>query len=440
MEPKIIKHQRGYLLIVAIIAIVVIGFIASILVSMYASSIKSTTNVLQSQQALYIAKAGLEIARRDLLKDGSTLTCNTLNIPDSCYPPGASNCLGRFSVTGSENVVTPDHTITSNISDSATVISLNSVTNLLPKGLITIDDEVIWYSQITGLQLQGVKRGVSGTTASQHLNSAPAAQNVCTLTSTAGVPTLTGNPNGKRILKEMIWKKDVNNSGGVGSLPGIITPVVVAVGYITLLSTSDIINPTVTIGSEKFPMSTIVSGGAVTLSNASHTKVGPAGTTIASSRNNFLDDISQNNSNITLDKLWGYFFFKSKTELKNDPSTTIISNCGAYNFDGASGTLWLTCNDFNPATNDVIGSVANPVTLISEQNVFLNHNFTINGIFYIMGNLRTQRAVTINGLTATEGYMRLRRAKNSYFNYQILEELGLFDQYNRYYTIWEDFE
>ncbi|MDR1057214.1 MAG: hypothetical protein LBL17_01375 [Coxiellaceae bacterium] len=454
MELKIIKHQRGYLLIVATIAIVIIGFVASILAYMYLTTTRSTTNILQADQALYIAKAGLEIARRNLLKSGSTLTCDDINISNACYPPGSANCTGYFSVIGEENNVTPSPTLGYAIDSSATTINLDSTTNLLSKGIVVIENEAIWYSNILGTQLLNVKRGILSTTAVSHVQSSQVTQNVCTITATASVKNLN-NPEGKRIIKEMLYK--TTSGGGVGSLPNDMTPALVSAGNVNLTGPSTCVhNNTVTFESENFAYSTIVSGSSVngvTLNNLAHTRVGEDDIVSSSSNpgggHTLRADIGYGEAvpGITSSLLWGYFFTKTKSEVRDDPSTTIVnsSNCNNGTFTQTyppGKILWVTQNcNFNP--QGTIGSTTNPVIIIIEGNVNASgRTAIINGLLYaIIGLGINNSSYTINGMAVAEGAINLNGSDiHIHYDPNILSGLGLLEsKYNHNYFTWEEF-
>jgi hypothetical protein len=453
MELNMIKHQRGYLLIVAIIAIVVIGFAAGIIVNMFITTNLATTNVLQSDQALYIAKAGLEITRRNLLKSGSTLACT--NISDNNvyrYPPNcettleAPKCKWCFKVKGDETNVT--RSLAGEIGATNTTINLNNVTDyLLPQGIVVIGQEAIWYPTKSGNQLLNVKRGILGTTAITHSSSSPVIQNICSLTATAGVPNLD-NPAGKRIIKETLWKKTGGSGGGgVGSLPGNITPTLVAAGNVSLTGSSAVHNTSVIVGGPGFAKSTIVSGSLVQINPNASTRVGPLDTSKnpptdkpASQPNNFLLDISQNETSINTSTLWGYFFTRTKSQIKNDPTTIKVDDCKNFDFQHATGTLWLTCNNFNPTGNYPIGTVSNPVTIIAEDNINATGNIIINGLLYVCQALSTNGSFKVNGIAVVEGAVNLNGSDDIYYDPNVLTALGLLgSQYDRYYATQEVF-
>lgn len=63
------SHQRGYLMVAAVILIVIVAFLAVALSTMLASNVSTTVNNLGSMQALYEAESGLEYGQRQLAVD-----------------------------------------------------------------------------------------------------------------------------------------------------------------------------------------------------------------------------------------------------------------------------------------------------------------------------------------------------------------------------------
>lgn len=445
MDTKIIKQQRGYLLIIAVILIVIVASIAVLLANMYTVIVRSNTNILQSDQALYIAKAGLEIARRDLLKSGSTLQCADINSSNSkytnaCYPPKATKCSGYFTVAGVANE--QSKTLATAITDiTSTTVNLSSTSGLLSSGVVVIENEAIWYSGISGTQLQNVARGALGTTASTHtIVGTNVFQNTCTLTSTAGVPSLSAptDTGGQRVAQDILWKTQTNG-GGLGTLPNNWTPGLVSAGTISLTGTSYVYNPSVNKNDPKFTGSTIVGGADVVFNQYSFTKVGD--NQIASQPRSLSADISQNNSNINTSTLWGYFFTQSKAAMQNNATVTKIDNCATYNYASASGTVWFNCTtgSFNP-NNVTMGTVNNPVVLIVNNNINMTGNVTINGLLYVINGLASSGTTTINGLVVAEGAVNLNNATGILFNTTVLTNLGLLKtNYSSYYMPQEVF-
>src|SRR5437867_10755982 len=61
------KHQRGFLLIVAIVLLVVASILAATMAFMVATSGSSASDNLRSGQALFLADSGLEYGRRSMV-------------------------------------------------------------------------------------------------------------------------------------------------------------------------------------------------------------------------------------------------------------------------------------------------------------------------------------------------------------------------------------
>lgn len=437
MELKINKNQHGYLLIVAIIAIVIIGVIAATVVNMYTVTVRSISDSSQSQAAFYIAKAGLEITRRDLLKTGATLTCSAITgaskYTAACYPPGSANCSGYFTVTGDEKNITT--TLSDAISSTTTTINVSNATNLTSSGIVVIDSEAIWYSGINGIQLQNVMRGSFNTSASSHISGSKVIQNTCALTATASIPTIT-NPDSQQTIQELLWKSGTGSGGINGMVPALI-----AAGSISLTGNSSINNSTVSsLTDPKIKGSTIASGGPVVLNGNANTTIGNG--TVVSSANKIGADINQNDSSINLSTLWGYIFTQSKTSVKNSSTTTIVGNCCNYDFANATGTIWVTCNNFNPSGNTTIGTLANPVVLIIDNNANISGNLTVNGLMYVTGCLSVTGNASANGMVAVEGAINLNGNGSINYNYQAISGANIgftSSAYSNYYVSQELF-
>ncbi len=442
MEHKVISEQRGYLLIVASVVIVIVGLVGAILVSMYLTALRSTSNILQADQALYIAKSGLEIARRDLLKISSSLRCQDINTTNAKYSkachalPGASGCSGRFSVWGEE--VNQTTILANSIDNRSTTINLASSSELLSVGVITIDDEVIWYSGIADNQLLNVKRGAFNSLATSHSAGSSVMQNICLLTSEAGVPDLD-NPEGKRVLQELLWKSthgtgDGNSGSGLGTVLAATSMVNFGGnGTISNLSVSGFDDPSI-VGS------TIACGAQVTFNGSAETNIGPSPGQVASTKQVRKADISSYNGNITTngDKLWHYYFSQSKNDLYTSLASQgkVVSNCNNYDYGSLTGTTWVNCN-FNPHGSVTIGSSTAPVTIIvNSNNVNISsNNIIIYGLIYVIGSNLSVQGLRLWGQIAVEGTVNINGSVN--FNYA---DFSSSSQYSDYYITREIFK
>jgi len=83
-HKRILKFQRGYLLIISIGIALVISIVAVLLINMFGGSIKSTENISESNSAFFVATSGLQLAKRDIIEldkrctdiNGNTLYTN----------------------------------------------------------------------------------------------------------------------------------------------------------------------------------------------------------------------------------------------------------------------------------------------------------------------------------------------------------------------------
>ena len=448
------KPQQGFLLIVAITTILIVGFVIGVVAYIYTGSTKSNTNTIRANQAFYIALSGLEIAKHDLLKPGTTLTCsditNNSKYTNICFPPESSMCQGYFTVTGDETTETTQ-LLAPITSPTTTTIRVNNISGLLPEGIVVIDNEAIWYSGITSgsgwwgggyLQLQNVNRGTLNTQATTHNQGATVTQNVCALTATASIPSII-KPHEKRVIQEFLWKNRVNSGEDLGvpnnPIPDGITPSLISAQTISLANNATVRNPLVTLNGSNFTGSTIVSAANVNLKNNAKTKVGTNNTTASTSKH-YRADIMQHNNNITTvgDALWHHFFTQSKASI--EASSTKVNNCSAYDYANASGTVWFNC-DFSPPNNITIGSTDNPVTLIVNGNINSNSNAMVNGFIYVMHEFSPGGTFEINGLIVAEGAINLRNNVDINFNSAVLSALGLLTEtkYSKYFISKEVF-
>lgn len=421
MEP-FLTHQRGYLMVIAIIIIVIVGFAAGMLAYMFVGQSTATSETLQAKSALYIAASGLEIAKRDLVVNG--VQCTTINGTTKYTNAALFN--GQFTIVGdgkivvgmlNQNITNSTSTIplayttlSTSITADATTIPLVNATILPSSGTVNIDKEMVSYTSISGNALQNVmrgtigtaaashangtmvmsgfsnngviwidselinyagidgnvlqnaKRGSFGTAASAHLAGAVVSQNQCVLTATGGVPTIAATAD-KRTLQQVLPGAAFSTGGG-----SLISSTLVSIGTVQMSGTSFVINPSVTASSENFPGSTITSASTVSIIGASGTKISDGSNLIQSSgAGNINADIQQNNSTI---------------------SSNISSPDYLFNkfFSSPPDTGQALVNDVKATANVVINS--NPATIANDLNNVNNYGKTVwvNGGIQLTGN------------------------------------------------------
>lgn len=210
-----IASQRGFLMLLAVVVIIIIGFIGLAASFMFTASVRSSADHLKSTQSLYLADAGLEQATYKLL--ASTLTnrsaCSGLNVNNTL---GA----GSYLTTGTSNYVSAATTLNGALSAIATTIPVVNTAGYQSSGRIMVDRELINYADISGNNFVGAIRGVDGSVAVAHATGVPVGQYQCTLDSEGGVPNLSapanpGDPIGKRTLRQAVQLQEAWAVGGI---------------------------------------------------------------------------------------------------------------------------------------------------------------------------------------------------------------------------------
>jgi Tfp pilus assembly protein PilX len=127
-KRRSLSGQKGYLLVVAMLLIVFIGFLGVAVVSFFNSGSTATTSNSQADKALYLAESGIEHANR---------------------------LVPAFTVT----------TLSGAITNAVTIIPVvaNGTTNFPTSGRIKIDQESINYTGKTTNSFTGATRGVNSS-------------------------------------------------------------------------------------------------------------------------------------------------------------------------------------------------------------------------------------------------------------------------------------
>jgi Tfp pilus assembly protein PilX len=213
-------HQRGYLVMLLAIMIVIVGFIATTATSLFYGGAFSTSAHLQSDEALYLAEAGLEHATHQLLEATVTSRVACANLGTTPINNSLGN--GEYSVTSSGSTLyaggaTVASTLTSAIASNSTSIPVSSTTPYAPVGRIMIDKERINYGGVTATSFTNLTRGVDSTVAVAHASGTTVGQYLCNLTSQGGVPSLA-SAQGMRVLQNYIQLQEAfavgDSSGG----------------------------------------------------------------------------------------------------------------------------------------------------------------------------------------------------------------------------------
>ena len=193
--------QRGFLLIVAIVLVVVVAAGIAALGGMLASDVKSSTGSLGSAQALYLAESGLEVEQ---LRWGQNL-----NWYRSSTDPNPSAAAAQAAGPGSFTVYSnlPATLLRARIFAADTTITVYSTDRFPTSGTLQIEEdltasgEFVKYTGISGNTFTGVTRGqaqgispVIPSTAGPHPRS-DAVYPVTTLSTVGGLPASCTTPN-----------------------------------------------------------------------------------------------------------------------------------------------------------------------------------------------------------------------------------------------------
>jgi len=186
------KNQQGFLMIVAIFLIMVIGSLGVAVAYMIASGALQNNNLTQSEMAFNLANSGLEKATRFLATPlltgaNSRITCGSLignsDLTNSNFGDGEFTVT---TLTGSPSYASS--TLNGALTASAKFLTLANTTGFAETGRIIIDTERINYSAISGNNLIGLIRNTDNTIAAAHANGSSAAQYQCSLDSIVSVP------------------------------------------------------------------------------------------------------------------------------------------------------------------------------------------------------------------------------------------------------------
>jgi Tfp pilus assembly protein PilX len=204
------KNQRGVLLIGAVILIVVMSILVTTIAKNTINMMQKTSEQIDATDAFYIANAGLQRAGYAVINPNidSRVACQNITGHDNFSDVTFSN--GQFNVTGT--VLSSTQTLSTNITNSQTMIPLLSITGLADYGKAMVEREIISYSAVStdsascggnASCILDAKRGQDGSPAKAHGFGATLSQAQCHLESTGAVPSLA-NPLAKRIVSSEI--------------------------------------------------------------------------------------------------------------------------------------------------------------------------------------------------------------------------------------------
>jgi len=222
-----LHRQRGYLMIVAVILILLVGTLSATMVSLFVGSATATNNFTQSNNTYYLAEAGFEETARLLLTPtltGSNGRIACASISSNSNLTNTSFGSGTFTATTvSGSPVYVSTTLSSAINSSVTTIPVASTSGFAAAGRIVIDGEVINYGGTSGgNSFIGVQRGANENYNTPHASGAPVAQYQCNVNVTAGIPNLT-SPLYQRTIQQSLQLQEGWAAGAVSGSNFVFT-------------------------------------------------------------------------------------------------------------------------------------------------------------------------------------------------------------------------
>lgn len=189
------KQQRGYLLLIASVIIVIFALLSAALVRMYTSNSGSVINVQASSKAYSLANAGVE--DNAYLLSQLSATCN------GAYQSTISSfSTGEYHYKCSQTMGSTS--LSSSIGSNDTSLDVASTAGFASAGAILVDAEVIYYNKIVGNSFQGLRRGQESSASSAHSSGALVTQFEYIITGEGGVPNLTSNAFANRQIDQAV--------------------------------------------------------------------------------------------------------------------------------------------------------------------------------------------------------------------------------------------
>src|SRR5437870_1971772 len=124
--------QKGFLLMVVVLWIIILGFIGVAVTYMFTTSAYTATNANAGDKAFYIAASGLEVASHDL--KNNNVTCNAIN--DNSNYTNVSLFGGQFTVTSTANVASS--TLANAMNASQTSFTVANASGFVSSGTLLL--------------------------------------------------------------------------------------------------------------------------------------------------------------------------------------------------------------------------------------------------------------------------------------------------------------
>jgi len=199
------RLQRGQFLVAGIVLIVVIALMIATLGYLYVSGESAGTLHGQSERAYFAARSGVEYSSGQYFNGSACSSLNNANVP-----VGGAGV--TFTLTPTLYAPLTLTATTAALTAASTTVPVTSAALYAPYGRVLIDSELINYTSKTGTNLNGLTRGVGGTTAAAHAAGVTVSQNLCVVSSkgTAG--------NANRVVEGALGAGATASPGALGTM------------------------------------------------------------------------------------------------------------------------------------------------------------------------------------------------------------------------------
>jgi len=194
---KNVRNEKGVTVIAAVATLMVLSLMGTVVVSLVGIENYSALHQAQTLEAHWIAEAGIQRALTYMSREDGSCTAITGAAPFTNVTLGR----GTFTVTATRYLPSPT-TLSANITNTDTTITVGDTTGYAPRGRIAIDSELIAYTGTTATTFTGAKRGMDGTTAAAHSSGATVSQYQCTIVSTGTITA--GFGDAKRVVEAVV--------------------------------------------------------------------------------------------------------------------------------------------------------------------------------------------------------------------------------------------
>jgi Tfp pilus assembly protein PilX len=144
---KLARHQKGSLMLTAVIIIVILGAFGAVAIRTLTSNSISSSLAMAGLQTYYIAESGLEYGALDI-KNNINLNSPATFCDGNWKTPSQTFGNGQFRYNCAQYIPS-GVTITATITASSMIVPISTTTGMAPSGWITIGSEQIDYSAIS---------------------------------------------------------------------------------------------------------------------------------------------------------------------------------------------------------------------------------------------------------------------------------------------------